>query len=86
MHAPACRAWRSPIVQDGKVVIARATACASSVARERGRRHDLPDRSTGKAITAAALAVLVDEGKIGWDDKVIDHMPWFRMYDPWVTQ
>ena len=44
-----------------------------------------PTGSTGKAITAAALAVLVDEGKIQWDDKVIDHIPWFRMYDPWVT-
>jgi len=41
--------------------------------------------STGKAFTVAALATLVDEGKLGWDDKVIDHIPWFRMYDPWVT-
>lgn len=42
--------------------------------------------STGKAFTTAALAILVDRGKIGWDDKVIDHMPWFQMYDPWVTR
>ncbi len=42
--------------------------------------------STGKAFTTAALAILVDEGKIRWDDKVIDHMPDFRMYDPWVTR
>ena len=42
--------------------------------------------STGKAFTAAALAVLVDQGRIGWDDKIIDHMPDFRMYDPWVTR
>jgi CubicO group peptidase (beta-lactamase class C family) len=42
--------------------------------------------STGKAFTAAALAILVDRGRIGWDDRVIDHMPWFRMYDPWVTR
>ena len=45
-----------------------------------------PTGSTGKAFTAAALAVLVDQGKIDWDDKVIDHMPYFRMYDPWVTR
>ncbi len=38
--------------------------------------------STGKAVTAAALAILVDEGRIRWDDPVIKHMPWFRMYDP----
>ena len=42
--------------------------------------------STGKAFTVAALAILVDQGRIGWDDKVIDHMPDFRMYDPWVTR
>ncbi|AKC88189.1 beta-lactamase [Pseudoxanthomonas suwonensis] len=44
-----------------------------------------PTGSTGKAVTAAALAILVDDGKLGWDDKVIDHLPDFRMYDPWVT-
>src|SRR6185437_14088847 len=42
--------------------------------------------STGKAFTNAALATLVDEGKIRWDDRVIDHMPDFRMWDPWVTR
>jgi CubicO group peptidase (beta-lactamase class C family) len=45
-----------------------------------------PTGSTGKAFTTAALATLVDQGRIGWDDKVIDHIPWFRMYDPWVTR
>jgi len=45
-----------------------------------------PTGSTGKAVTAAALAVLVDDGKLRWDDKVIDHLPDFRMYDPWVTR
>ena len=42
--------------------------------------------STGKAMTAAALATLVDAGKIGWDDPVADHIPGFQMYDPWVTR
>ncbi|RYY41951.1 MAG: class A beta-lactamase-related serine hydrolase, partial [Sphingomonadales bacterium] len=42
--------------------------------------------STGKAMTAAALAILVDEGKIAWDDPVIKHIPWFRMHDAWVTR
>ena len=42
--------------------------------------------STGKAFTSAALATLVDQGKIKWDDKVIDHMPDFRMWDSWVTR
>jgi CubicO group peptidase (beta-lactamase class C family) len=45
-----------------------------------------PTGSTGKAFTVAAIATLVDQGKLGWDDKVIDHIPWFQMYDPWVTR
>jgi CubicO group peptidase (beta-lactamase class C family) len=45
-----------------------------------------PTGSTGKAFTVAALATLVDAGKIGWDDKVIDRLPGFQMYDPWVTR
>src|SRR3569833_312562 len=42
--------------------------------------------STGKAFTTAALATLVDAGKLKWDDRVSDHMPDFRMWDPWVTR
>jgi CubicO group peptidase (beta-lactamase class C family) len=42
--------------------------------------------SVSKAFTAAALAILVDEGKIDWDDPVIDYLPEFRMHDPWVTR
>ena len=42
--------------------------------------------SVGKAFTTAALAVLVDRGQIAWDDPVTKHIPWFQMYDPWVTR
>lgn len=42
--------------------------------------------SNTKAFTAAALAILVDEGRIDWDDRVIDHLPQFRLWDPWVTR
>ncbi len=41
--------------------------------------------SNSKAFTSAALAILVDEGRISWDDKVIEHIPWFQLYDPFVT-
>lgn len=41
--------------------------------------------SNTKAFTAAALAILVDEGKIAWDDPVTKHLPSFQMYDPYVT-
>ena len=42
--------------------------------------------SNTKAFTAAALALLIDERKIRWDDKVIDYIPEFQMYDPYVTR
>ncbi len=42
--------------------------------------------SASKAFTAAGLAILVDEGKIDWDDRVTDHLPGFQMSDPWVTR
>lgn len=41
--------------------------------------------STSKAFTAASLAILVDEGRLTWHDKVIDHLPEFRMKAHWVT-
>jgi CubicO group peptidase (beta-lactamase class C family) len=34
----------------------------------------------------ADLGILVDAGKIGWDDRVIDRLPGFQMYDSWVTR
>ena len=37
--------------------------------------------STSKAFTSAALALLVQEDKLGWDDKVTDHLPGFSLYD-----
>ena len=42
--------------------------------------------SNTKAMTTAALAILVEEGKIAWNDRVIDHLPDFRLHDPWVTR
>ncbi len=41
--------------------------------------------STSKAFTAMSLALLVDEGKLNWQDKVVDHLPEFKMKDHWVT-
>lgn len=41
--------------------------------------------SNTKAFTSAAIAVLVEEGKLSWDDKVIKYLPYFELYDPWVT-
>ncbi len=41
--------------------------------------------SISKSFTALALGLLVDEGKLDWNDAVIKHLPTFRLYDPYVT-
>ena len=53
--------------------------------RELGKTQPVDDQtlfaiaSNTKAFTADALAILVDEGKLGWDDPVQKHLPWFRL-------
>jgi CubicO group peptidase (beta-lactamase class C family) len=75
------------IVEDGKIVHAAGYGVRKLGAADTVDADTIfPTGSTGKAVTAAALAILVDDGKLGWDDKVIDHLPDFRMYDPWVTR
>ena len=41
--------------------------------------------SNSKAFTATALAQLVDQGKISWEDKVTEYLPYFATYSPYVT-
>lgn len=75
------------IVEDGKVTLARGYGFKRLGAPDRvGPDTLFSTGSTGKAVTVAALATLVDQGKIKWDDKVIDRLTWFQMYDPWVTR
>jgi CubicO group peptidase (beta-lactamase class C family) len=42
--------------------------------------------SCTKAFTAAAVAMLVDEGKIKWTDKVTSYFPGFRLSDDYITR
>ena len=41
--------------------------------------------SISKSFTALTLGILVDEGKIDWDDKVKKYLPYFELYAPYVT-
>ena len=42
--------------------------------------------SNTKAFTSAALAILVDEKALSWDDRVVDRLPYFQLYDAYVTR
>jgi CubicO group peptidase (beta-lactamase class C family) len=74
------------IVKDGKVVATKGFGV-----RKLGDAAPVTGKtlfeiaSNSKAFTAAALAQLVDEGKLGWDDPVTKHLPSFQMADPYVT-
>jgi CubicO group peptidase (beta-lactamase class C family) len=75
------------VVKDGRVVLARGYG-----RRKLGEAAPVTPEtlfaiaSNTKAFTAAALAVLVDEGRLQWDDRVVDHLPSFQMHDPYVTR
>jgi CubicO group peptidase (beta-lactamase class C family) len=75
------------IVKDGKVVLAEGYGVKSIDTKEKVDANTLFGiASNSKAFTSAALAMLVDEGKIRWDDKVIKYLPNFKMYNDYVTQ
>jgi CubicO group peptidase (beta-lactamase class C family) len=83
--------WKQPgmalaIVKDDKVVFAKGYGT-----RELGKAAPVDAdtvfaiASNSKAFTTAALAMLVDEKKIAWNDKVSKYLPDFQLYDPFVT-
>jgi len=75
------------IVENGKVALAKGYGVRRLGAPEKVDADTVfATGSTGKAFTVAALATLVDAGKLNWDDRVIDRLPGFQMYDPWVTR
>lgn len=74
------------IVKDGKVIATRGFGV-----RKLGEPAPVDSKtlfevaSNSKGFTAAALAMLVDEGKLAWDDPVTKHLPGFQMHDSYVT-
>ncbi len=88
----AMKAWEVPglalaIVKDDSVIYARGYGV-----RELGKSDPVTAHtvfaigSASKAFTAALMAMLVDSGKVKWDDRVTEHLPWFQLYDPYVTR
>ena len=42
--------------------------------------------SVSKSFAAGAVGALVDDGLVDWDDPIVEHLPWFRVKDPWITR
>ena len=75
------------IVKDGKVLFAKGYGVRALTKPDKADADTLFGiGSNTKAFTVAALSMLVDEGKLRWDDKVTDLLPGFRLYDPYVTR
>ncbi|MEL6256292.1 MAG: serine hydrolase domain-containing protein [Bacteroidota bacterium] len=84
--------WKIPgiavaVVKNGEVLLAKGYG-----ERELGSGKAVDSKtiynigSTTKAITAVAMAILVEDFKVKWEDKVIEHMPEFQLYDPYTTR
>ena len=75
------------IVKDDKVVLAKGFGV-----RELNKPEPVDDQtlfaigSSSKAFTAASIAMLVDEGKLKWDDPATKHLPGFQLFDPYSTR
>ena len=75
------------VIKDGKVIHSKGYGVRSLNTKKKVDENTLFGiASNSKAFTAAALGMLVDEGKLKWDDKVRDYIPEFKMYDPYVTE
>ena len=88
----AMRAWEIPglavaVVKDDSVVFMKGYGV-----RQLGKPAPVDAQtlfaigSTTKAMTAAAIGMLVDEGKVQWDDPVTKYLPSFQLADPYVTR
>jgi CubicO group peptidase (beta-lactamase class C family) len=75
------------IVKDDKIVFAKGYGVRTLGRPEPVDEHSLfAVGSTTKAMTAFALALLVEEGKVKWDDPVVKHLPAFQLSDPYMTR
>ena len=88
----ALREWEVPglaiaIIKDDRIVLAKGYGV-----RKLGDPAPVNERtlfaigSSSKAFTAASVAMLVDEGKLKWDDPATKYLPDFVLYDPYVTR
>jgi CubicO group peptidase (beta-lactamase class C family) len=84
--------WNCPglavaVVQDDEVVFARGYGV-----RELGTDDPVDENtifgigSMSKSFGTASVGLIVDDGKAGWDDPIVEHLPWFALEDPWVTR
>jgi CubicO group peptidase (beta-lactamase class C family) len=90
--AKAIKDWEVPglaiaVIKDDRIVFAKGYGV-----RELGKPAPVDEHtlfaigSSSKAFTAASIAMLVDEGKVKWEDPATKYLPEFQLYDPYTTR
>lgn len=83
--------WGTPgmsvaIVKDGETVFSKGYGLMEVGKEKQPDGNSLyAIASNSKAFTSYMIAQLVEEGKLDWDDKVKKYLPYFELYDPWVS-
>jgi len=84
--------WKPPglavtVVKDGEIIFKKGYGVTTIGTNKLVDENTLFGcMSTTKAFVAAGLAMLVDDGKLNWDDKVINYLPEFQLKDPYLTR
>lgn len=74
------------IVKDGMIIFSKGYGEREAGLNERPDGNTMyAIASNTKAFTATMLGQLVEEGRCGWDDKVQQYLPWFQVYDPYIS-
>lgn len=75
------------IVKDGELVFTGSYGLLEVGKPDQPNQHTLyAIASNSKAFTSAIIGMLVQEGKLNWNDKVRKYLPYFAVYDDWVSE
>ena len=84
--------WKVPalaiaVVKDDSIVLMKGYGTRTMGKTEPVDEHTLfAIGSSSKAFTATLVAMLVDEGKMRWDDPATAYLPGLQLYDPYVSR
>ncbi len=83
--------WKVPgmsvaVIKEGKVLLAKGYGQRQLGGKMVDENTIFNIGSTTKAFTSVLIGMLVDQGLLHWEDKVIDYMPEFQLHNPYTTR
>lgn len=91
-YQKALEKWNVPgmaigIVKDNELILAKGFGLKDINGNKKiNKNTNFAIASNTKAFTAAGIMILSEEGKLSLNDKVQDYLPWFELYDPYVSK